>query len=177
MIINFPNYWSAPSKLLQIDGCCGLVTAWGVLKYFKKRTASKRLIESCQYTPEHGVFMIALAVALREHGLDVKFFSDIDSNPNAIERLCYKTADQIGVEINNSISEKSLISQINSISVPIVLYNTDENEGHISPLIGYENKKVLLPYSETGKMNIKEFVGRWNEKEILKQCIVASLVK
>ena len=175
MINNFPDYWSAPYKLLQIDGCCGLVTAWGILRYFRKRSSSKRLIESCRYTNENGTFMIALAVALREHGLNIKFYSDNDPEPNPIEIESYKIAEQTGVEINNSISIGALISQTTPHSIPIVLYNTDENEGHISPLIGYENKEVLLPYSETEKMNRKEFIKRWSEKGILRQCIVAGL--
>lgn len=177
MIKNFPNYWSAPYRLLEIEGCCGLVTAWGVLKYFKKRTSSKRLIEACRYTKENGTFMISLAVALREHGLNIKFFSDNDPNPNPIEKLCYKIANPIGVQLNTSISIDALISQINPDSIPIVLYNTDENEGHITPLIGTEKNIIFLPYSHEEKMTKQEFIERWSEYGILKQCIVANLVK
>lgn len=117
--------------------------------------------------------MIALAVALSEHGLNIRFYSDNDSEPNLIEVESYKIANQIGVEISNSISINKLISQMTPHSIPIVLYNTDENNGHITPLIGVEKELLYLPYSDDGKMFKKEFIKRWDEEGILKQCIVA----
>src|SRR5215204_4373283 len=104
IIKNFPDYWDAPFQLLQLDGSCGVITAWGVLKYFRKRASSARLIKSCRYTKKHGTFTIALAVALREHGLTVKFFSEPDPNPNAIEKSCYRLAEKLGVQIYRAIS-------------------------------------------------------------------------
>src|SRR5262249_53723829 len=82
MVNDFPAYWNAPSQLLALDGCCGPVTAWGILKYFRIRASSAQIIEACRYTKRHGTFTIALAVALREFGLLVSFYSYFDPNPN-----------------------------------------------------------------------------------------------
>jgi hypothetical protein len=173
MIKNFPDYWDAPSRLLQLDGSCGLITAWGILKYFKKRTSSERLIESCRYTKKHGTFTIALAVALRERGLSVRYFSEPDPNPNAIEKRCYRIAEKVGVQINGAISLEALLAQIGANCIPVVSYNTAENNGHLTPLLGTENGKVILPYSDKGLMPKREFLSRWGEPEIFRQCVVA----
>jgi hypothetical protein len=175
MIKNFPNYWDSPSNLLQLDGSCGLITAWGILRYFGKRTSSERLIESCCYTKKHGIFTIALAIALREHGLSVKYFSKPDPNPNAIEKRCYRNAEKVGVQINAAVSLESLLAQITANCIPIVSYNTAENSGHLTPLLGAENGKVILPYSDEGSMPKREFLSRWSAPEIFRQCIVACL--
>ena len=175
MIKNFPDYWNAPYKLLQIDGCCGLITAWGILRHFKKRVSSENLIKSCRYTKKYGTFTIALAVALREQGLSVKFFSELDPKPNAIEKRCYSVAQKIGVEINNVISLEFLLGQISTNQIGVVLYNTDNDYGHLTPLLGEKEDKIILPYSDDKLMPKQEFLRRWSEPEILKQCLVASV--
>ena len=175
MIENFPDYWSAPNKLLQIDGCCGLITAWGTLKHFKKRVSSENLIKSCRYTRKHGTFTIALAIALCEQGLSVKFFSEPDLKPNAIEKRCYVVAQKIGVEVNNAISLEALLKQISPNQIAIVLYNTDSNYAHLTPLLGEKKDEIILPYADYGLMPKQEFLKRWNESEILKQCLLVSV--
>lgn len=173
MIRNFPNYWDAPSQLLQLDGGCGLVTAWGILKYFRKRVVSASLIDSCRYTKKYGVFTIALAVALREHGLSVSYFSEADPEPNLIEQRCYRIAGEIGIQVEGAISLGSLLAQINRHSIPVVLYNTSQDSGHLTPLLGVEHGKVVLPYSDERLMVRREFLRRWGESEIFRQCVVA----
>ena len=151
--------------------------AWGILKYFRKRTSSTHLLESCHYTKKHGTFTIGLAVALREHGLSVRYFSEPDPNPKAIEKQCYRIAEKIGVQVNHAISLESLLAQIGEHSIPIVSYNTAENNGHLTPLLGAENGMVVLPYSDKGFMPKHEFLRRWSEPEIFRQCIVAYLCR
>jgi hypothetical protein len=175
MNIKFPSYWNAPSKLLMLDGCCGPVTAWGVLKYFGKRVSSARLVESCRYTKKHGTFMIALAVALREFGLTVSFYSAHDPNPNLIERRCFSIAERMGINIERAIDLNLLLKKISPCHIPVVLFNTPEDNGHISPLLGVERQSLILPYSEEEQIPKTVFLKRWNEPEIYKQCLVASI--
>ena len=174
MVNDFPAYWNAPSQLLTLDGCCGPVTAWGILKYFRIRASSARIIEACRYTKRHGTFTIALAVALREFGLSVSFYSDFDPNPNRIERRCLCIAERLGVHVKRSIGLKSLLARINSRSIPVVLYNTPEGNGHLSPLLGVENGCVALPYSDEVMMPKRVFLRRWSEPGVLRQCLIAS---
>lgn len=175
MTIDFPSYWDAPSKLLTLDGCCGLVTAWGVLRYFGKRVSSARLVDSCRYTKKHGTFLIALAVALREFGMTVSFYSERDPNPNFIERRCLLIAEQVGIRIECAIGLNSLLDIISSRHIPVVLYNTPEGNGHISPLLGVDGQSLMLPYAEEELMPKRVFLKRWSEPEIYMQCLVASI--
>jgi hypothetical protein len=88
MALSCPTYTDAPLKLLRMESNCGLVSARGVLKYFKKRTSSAKLIESCRYTKKHGTFTNALAVALRQRGLKVGCFSETERHRKALSLDC-----------------------------------------------------------------------------------------
>ena len=130
-------------------------------------------MESCRYTKKHGTFTIALAVAFREHGLSISYFSEPDSHPNPIEKRCYRIAEKLGVQMNGPTSLKVLLAQVSSGRVPVVLYNTSENNGHLTPVLGIQNGNLILPYSDEGFMPRREFLRRWSEPEIFKQCVVA----
>jgi len=173
--ISFPSYFDAPNKLLQLDSNCGLVTAWSILKYFKKRTSSAKLIELCCHTKKHGTFTIALAVALKKHGLNVSFFSEYDPNQHLIERRNYIIAKKIGINIQPAINLDLLLNNINSNNLAVVLYNTPENNGHLSPLLGNDRNNLILPFSDEGFMTKQEFLIRWNEPEIYRQSLIVSL--
>lgn len=175
VIISFPNHFDAPNKLLQLESNCGLITAWCILKYFKKRTSSEKLIKLCRYTKKHGTFTIALAVALKKHGLNVTFFSDTDPKPHLIENQSYRIAKNIGVNIQPAIRLELLLESININKIAAVLYNTAENYGHLTPLLGINGNNLILPYSDEGFMLKQEFLVRWNEPEIYRQSLIVSL--
>lgn len=58
---------------------------------------ARDLARLCRYTKTHGVFAIALAVALHERGLRVTFHSDPDPSPKKIERTCDARATALGL--------------------------------------------------------------------------------
>ena len=175
MTIPFPTYFDAPLKLLQTESNCGLVTAWAILKHFKKRTSSAKLIELSRHTKKHGTFAISLAVALRRHCLKVSFFSETDPNPNAIEKHCFRVAEEIEVDVQPAISLDLLLSKVSPRSVVVVLYNTPEDNGHLTPLLGVDGNNLILPFSDEGFMSKQEFLVRWSEPEIYRQSLAVSL--
>ena len=63
--MKFPEWWEAPDELFNIDGHCGLVAAWVVLRHFEKRISVPHLVKACRYTKRHGVFTVSLAAALK----------------------------------------------------------------------------------------------------------------
>ena len=172
--MKFPDYTDAPAGLYAIDGNCGLLAAWGVLTYFGRRTSVRQLIKSCRYTKAHGVFTIALALALHDHGLTVVFHSDPDPDPRPIERICYARARAVGLPVKPAISVRTLVRQTDRQHVGVVFYNTPDDIGHCSPLLGLRSDNLRLPYSQTGSMSVREFSKRWREPEILRQCIVVA---
>jgi hypothetical protein len=80
----------------------------------------------------------------------------------------------LGIHVKRSIGLKALLAQINSSSIPVVLFNTPEGNGHLSPLLGVENGCVVLPYSGEMVMPKRVFLKRWSEPEVLRQCLIAS---
>jgi len=59
-------------------------------------------------------------------------------------------------------------------AVPIVLFNSESNVGHFSPLLGLHESALNLPLADGEKMGIAQFLARWSEPGILKQCVIAA---
>jgi hypothetical protein len=169
--MQFPDRQSAPSSLRAIDGSCGLLVAWGVLTHFGRRSSPKRLIDACRYTKKHGVFTIALGLALHERGLRVTFHSDPDPAPNRIERTCYARARIVGLPVKRGISVSKLLSMTNRTRIAVALYNTAEGNGHFSPVLGQRLDRLLMPYSDEGWLDRRTFARRWREPDVLGQCL------
>jgi len=170
----FPDPAEAPLTLLGLDGNCGPVSVWLLLRYFRSRTSSERLIRLCRYTRRHGAFTIALAVALREHGLKVGFHTERDPDPKPMERRLYPTAERKGVVLGDALKIGELVDRIRAGEVAIVYFNTDENTGHFTPLIGVSRNRLILPNTDLGFMSIPEFEARWSAPGICRQCVFAA---
>jgi hypothetical protein len=173
-ITNFPKCGDAPLSLLLLDGNCGPVTVWATLRYFRKRASSDKIIKACRYTKKHGTFAIAMALALREFGLAVAFYTETDPNPHPIEKRCYRLAARAGVSINQAIDLQLVCSQISRQRLPIVLYDTPEGDGHFSPLLGQIGRKLILPFDCEHAIAVKDFRERWNAPGIFRQCLIVS---
>ena len=170
----FPGYYEAPAALFALDGNCGPMSVWLLLRYFRKRTSSERIIRFCRYTKRHGTFTIALAVALREHGLKVNFRTEEDSAPMPVERRLYRTAEKLGVVMGKALQVDELLHRIRHGEIAIVCFNTDAGDGHFSPLIGVKRRHLVLPYTDRGEMDVDEFERRWAAPGICRQCVFAS---
>jgi hypothetical protein len=134
--MNFPEYNDAPPSIYAIDSNCGVLAAWGVLTYFGRRTSVRKLLRLCRHTKKHGVFTIALALALYDHGLSVDFYSDCDPAPKWIERACYARARRLGLQVKQAINVHKLVRRIDRDHIGVVFYNTEDDVGHFSPLLG-----------------------------------------
>ena len=174
MTVSFPTFYETPLKLILMEANCGLVTAWSILKFFRKRTSSAKLIELCHHN-RNGVHTIALAVALRRHGLKVSFFSEPDSKPDTIEKRCFRVAKKIGIDVEPAINLDSLLAKLDSRSLAVVFYKTPEGSGHLTPLLGIDGENLILPVSDEGFMSKQEFLIRWSEPEMFRQCLIVSL--
>lgn len=170
----FPSLWDAPFALHELPGDCGPLSAWMVLRHFGRRVAARRVIEACRHTEEHGTFMIALAVGLRELGLSVRFHSEPDPEKQAIEEPCYALAESIGVEVRGALELPDLLAEIGEDRVAIVLFDADGVDAHISPLTGSDGARLLLPNTAGGVMDIADFETAWRAPGILRQCVLVS---
>jgi len=159
-------------KLLAIDGHCGLLAAWCVLRYFRRRTSADRLIRTCGYTRRYGVFTIGLATALRDHDLEVIFHTEPDSDMKPQEKRFYQKAGALQIPILPPITVRALLANTVAGHVAIVFHNTQSGQGHFSPLLGERRGRLILPHSDGGSMTRSEFTKHWSAPEILRQCVI-----
>ena len=168
----FPKWRDAPEELLALDGHCGLTAAWSVLHYFGKSVVPRELVESCRHSKRLGVFTVDIAVALAEYGLEVSFHSESDDDIRRYESRGYARARRIGLFVKPALSLASLVRERRAGKIPIVLFNTELDSGHFSPLLGCRSGIVSLPYTSRGSMPKDEFLARWTAPRILRQCVI-----
>ena len=157
---------------MEVDGHCGLLAAWMVLVARAKPFLAPELIRACRHTKRHGVFTVSLAAALSEYGLTVQFHSDPDPEIGGFERRCYARARRVGIVAQPALAVEQLLDLRRRGCVPVVLFNTDSDLGHFSPLIGETDGTLLLPLADRGNMSIDEFLIRWSAPGICRQCVI-----
>ena len=172
MVVKLPHCDQAPLGLAMLDGNCGVLAAWGALKHFRRRTSADRLIRACGWTRRHGVFTIALATALHEHGLGVSVHSDRDPNPKPLERRYYRKARRLKIPLLPAIPISSLAAHVRAGRLPILFHDTPSGQGHFSPLTRQHRGILTLPYSEGGRMRSTQLARMWNAEGIFRQCVL-----
>jgi len=170
-ILQIPNWCEAPEELFAVDGHCGLLATWLALAAHGKTISVPELINACRHTKRHGVFTVSLATALTQWGLTVSFHTDPDLEIGGFERKCYARARRSGVLPQPALTLEQLLNERRRGRLPIVLFNTDSDEAHFSPLLGKRRGKLLLPLSQHGNMSDQEFLMRWSAPGILRQCV------
>ncbi len=171
--MKFPQWWDAPERLLAMEGHCGLLAAWAVLGYFGKRISLPKLVLACSYTKRHGVFPVGFAAGLKEHGLQVSFHSDLDIHVGGFEKRCYARANRVGVLVEPALELPAVLRERKRGRIPIMFFNTSSDVGHFSPLLGLHNGELTVPLVKGGKMSEGDFLDRWSEPVILRQCVIA----
>jgi hypothetical protein len=172
--MTLPSVHEAPIRLWSVEGNCGLLVAWVVLRHFGLRTSCTSLIRSCGHTRRYGVFTIALASALQERGLHVTFHSDPDPDIKPTERRFYGKAKRLGIPVLSGQSLNALLQHVRKRRVVIVFYDTPEGEGHFSALLGERRGHLILPQSDSGHMPRGTFLRAWRAPGIARQCIVVA---
>jgi hypothetical protein len=167
-----PSPWDAPRALLAAEGNCGLLSVWMVLKSYRRHTSSARILRACRHTKKYGTFTIALAVALREHGLEVRFHSEPDPSPRRIERAAYRVAAKAGVRLGPALRLQELLDRIGGHRTAIVYMEMPGGQGHFSPLLGVRDGLLVLPNTDEGMLPPDEFERRWTRPDILRQRIL-----
>ncbi|SRR5216683_3580126 len=172
--MKFPEWSEVPDELLGMEGHCGLIAAWLVLRYFSKRVSVPKLVAACGYTKRHGVFTVGLASGLKTHGLTVSFHSDPDSHVGGFERRCYAHARRLGILAEPALELDAVLHERRRGRIPIVFFNTPSDVGHFSPLLGVRNRALRLPLADGGEISESDFLVRWSEPDILRQCVIVS---
>lgn len=150
------------------------MSVWLLLRYFRRKTSAERVIRLCRHTKLHGTFTVALAVALHEHRLAVSFHTDVDPHPKPLERKLYNAAKKRGIAPGEALGIEQLLDRVRAGETAIVGFETDEGNGHFTPLIGVKRRWLILPYTDRGGMSISQFEKRWSAPGICRQCVLVS---
>src|SRR5262245_18176896 len=110
-ILLISDWHSAPKELFQVDGHCGLISAWLALSAFGKTIPVPELIKGCRCTKRHGISTVSLAAALADWGLIVSFHTDPDPELGVFERRCYARARRSGVLPNPALTLEQLLNE------------------------------------------------------------------
>lgn len=167
----YPSADDAPRNLWHLEGNCGPIVAWSVLKYFGIRVPSARIIRICRYAKKDGVFPICMAVGLAELGLDVRFHTDDDPRIQLRERTCLARAIALGIHVGQAVSLRSILSLFPQ-AVPVVFYNERGDQGHFSPLLGRLGTRLVLPFANTASISERAFFRLWSAEGICRQCLI-----
>lgn len=100
------------------------------------------------------------------------FHSDPDLEVGGFERRCYARARRLGVLPQSALNLDRLLTEVHQGHLPIVLFNTDSEVAHFSPLIGFTNGRLQLPLAQGDGMSDGEFLMRWSAPGILRQCVI-----
>ncbi|MFC6645383.1 hypothetical protein ACFQBQ_07240 [Granulicella cerasi] len=169
--MKLPDWWSAPSKILKLDGHCGPLAAWSALHHYGKKPAAAKIISACRHTKRHGAFTVHLAAGLRELGLQVSFHTDPDNDIGAYEMIGYRRLKRLGIPVECAIGLPELLAQRKMGRIPIVLYDTPSEVGHFSIIVGASRGKLTLAEGKT--ISVEDFMSAWTAPRILRQCVIA----
>ena len=161
-----------PFKLLNLDGGCGVVSAWMALHNFKKKVPLQKLIRMCDYSSDYGTYTICIAVALKELGLDVSFHTDEDNDKTAVELKAYRRARDLLIPVLPAFSVIDLHNALDANKYVIVLYDTPESVGHFSPVSAIDEGAIKLAYADEPILPISEFNASWRAEGICQQSII-----
>jgi hypothetical protein len=166
-----PSVSDVPISLLALDSNCGPVSVWMVLRSFGKRVSANRIIRACRHSKKCGSFGIALALAMQEFGLSVRYHTEPDPDIQPLESSCYKLARRRGIQVNGAIDVTALRLAVKRGPVIVYMPATD-GEPHFSPLVGFRRGKALLAYTNDKRLPIDEFDRRWSSPGYCRQCIL-----
>jgi hypothetical protein len=169
--MKFPEWWTAPEELLNLDGHCGPIAAWSVLNYFEKTFTTAQIISACRHTKRYGVFAVHLAAGLKELGLQVSFHTEPDNDIGNFEMRGYRRLKRLGVPVENAIDLSDLLTLRRRRQIPIVLYDTPSESGHFSIILGMSGGMLRL--AEGKLLPREEFIAAWTAPRILRQCVFA----
>ncbi|ADB40812.1 hypothetical protein Slin_4834 [Spirosoma linguale DSM 74] len=91
-----------------------------------------------------------------------------------IEVECYRRAAELGIYRKEPPELNSILAKVNSSCIPIIFYNTEDDVGHFSPIVGTQGDQVLMPYTDKRTMSKVELQQRWSAPGILRQCLLVS---
>lgn len=169
----FPRAVDAPASLRALEGSCGPVAAWQVLKHFGYEIDISELLDRSQFDSEVGAYAIGLAVALAEYGLRVFFYSDADPEPGPVELALHRRAKSLGVTFRPGADLVGLDYDMGQgEGVAVLLYEANNAIPHFTPFLALQDGELVAPNEGDGLV-IGDIESRRSAPGIYRQAVLA----
>ncbi len=156
IVMGFPPNDEIPTDL-QSHTECGPRAVWLTLRYFGLDRSPAEIKEACGFIPEvtdgaynkvHGTYLVGVAVALKEFGLDVEWSGhDPEPDPEVpVNARLIARAEQLGFVPIGALMMSELVGRLDGTRVAIVShsYSSDGGAGHMTPTAEVRDGRVIF---------------------------------
>ncbi|KAA8734845.1 peptidase C39 [Acinetobacter qingfengensis] len=160
-----------PEALVNLPANCGVFAVWMVLHHHGMNMAITEIAKQCQHDSQDGTFTIALAVALKNLGFGVSFYTDDDPDIGVMERKIYHQAKQLNIPVAAALSYQQIQNEIAQGKLVIAYYDTLDGEGNQSLIYAIDDQQVYF-FDSFEPMSVELFVQQRKADGICQQVIV-----
>ncbi|ANF82414.1 peptidase C39 [Acinetobacter sp. NCu2D-2] len=122
-----------PEELQNLEANSGIYAIWMIFHHYGIELNISDLVSLCEHDDEYGASSIALSVALKILGLDVKFYTDHDPDIQDKELKFYKNAADLKIQVEQRVlSYEEIQNEYEAGRFIIVFYDTLEGVGNHS---------------------------------------------
>jgi hypothetical protein len=121
-----------PESLVHLEANGGIFAIWKLFQHYGIDLVIEDLVQLCGHNREEGTYGIALAVGLKKLGLDIRFHTEHDPDPQATELMFYREASKLNIPVDGVLSYDGICEAVNLGRFVIVYYDTLEGVGNHS---------------------------------------------
>ena len=132
-----------PEELQKLEANSGIFAIWMIFHHYGVDLHIPDLVQLTQHNDEMGASSIALAVALKTLGLDVEFYTELDSDKQPLEIQFYQKAQDLKLPVYQyPLSYLELQKSVNEGRFVIVFYDTLEGVGNHSLVYSIDEQEI-----------------------------------
>ena len=129
------------------------------------------LVQLCRHTEDEGTSTISLAVALKQLGLHVSFYTDPDSDLQPTEQWFYQKASEMNISIEAAIKYDQILQATEQGKYVIAYYDTLECVGNHSLIYSADLDEVCF-FDSFDAMPVDVFEQQRQVEGICRQVII-----
>lgn len=133
-----------PEELIQLEANGGVYAVWMLLEHCDIQVEISQLIRLCRYDAEDGTFTVQLALALKQLGFEVGFYTLEDLHQHEKERLAFKEAELLNMPVRDTLSYAQIQQAYEQRAFVIVYYDTLEGVGNHSLVYSMDAEEICF---------------------------------
>lgn len=160
-----------PEQLQNLPANCGIYAVWMVFQHYGVDLEIADLVQLCRHSEEEGTSTISLAVALKQLGLDVSFYTEPDPDLQPTEAWFYQKAKEMKIAIEPAIGYQEILKAIERGQFVLVYYDTLDGIGNHSLIYSADEQEVCF-FDSFDAMPVEIFEKQRRVEGICRQVIV-----